>query len=120
MIRALRYLFLAALAVVLIVLSLANRAPVSLRVLPPEAGEFLGFSWTIELPLFLVILGGMLLGLLVGFVWEWLREARLRRTAVRATRKADRLERELGALRTATKGPKDEVLALLDGPKAAR
>ena len=116
MIRLLRYLFLAVLALVLIALALANRDAVALRVLPPEAGDFLGFSWTVQLPLFLVIFAGILLGLLIGFVWEWLREHKIRSTATRATRKATRLEGEVERLRERAQGPKDEVLALLEKP----
>ena len=71
MIRALRLLFLGLLAVVLIGLALANRQIVTLRVLPLEAGSFLGWDWAVQVPLFLVILAGVLLGLLIGFVWEW-------------------------------------------------
>lgn len=114
MIRALRYLFLAALAVVMIALALSNRAPVELRALPPEAGAFLGVDWAVQVPLFLVILGGVLLGLLIGFVWEWMREHRLRAEAAQTRREAERLSREVKKLRQDTQGPQDDVLALLD------
>jgi len=118
MIKALRLLFLAALAVVLIALALANGEIVTLRALPPEAGDFLGFSWSVHLPLYLVIFAGILIGLLIGFVWEWLRERRIRVGHAQATRKAAHLEREVDRLKTKAEGPKDEVLALLDAPKA--
>lgn len=118
MIKALRLLFLAALAVVLIALALANGEIVTLRALPPEAGDFLGFSWSVHLPLYLVIFAGILVGLLIGFVWEWLRERRIRVGHAQATRKAAHLEREVDRLKTKAEGPKDEVLALLDAPKA--
>lgn len=116
MMRALRLLFLGLLAVILIALALANRDIVTLRVLPAEAGSFLGMDWAVQVPLFLVILAGVILGLLIGFVWEWMREARLRRTAVRSTRKAAKLEAEVKSLRQEKEGPKDDVLALLEQP----
>ncbi|MCE5974232.1 LapA family protein [Sinirhodobacter sp. WL0062] len=116
MFRILRLLFLASLALVLIVLALANREVVTLRLLPPEAGEFLGLTWGMQVPLFLVIFAGILLGLLVGFVWEWMREYRIRSTAVKATRKAAYLEGEVDRLREKTQGPQDDVLALLEKP----
>ena len=118
MIKALRLLFLAVLAVVLIALALANGEIVTLRVLPPEAGAFMGFSWSVQLPLYLVIFAGILIGLLIGFVWEWLRERRIRVGHAQATRKAAHLEREVDRLKTKAEGPKDDVLALLDAPKA--
>lgn len=116
MIKALRLLFLAALAVVLIALALANGEIVTLRALPPEAGDFLGFSWSVQLPLYLVIFAGILIGLLIGFVWEWLREHKIRSHAVKVSRKAAHLEREVDRLKTKAEGPKDEVLALLEAP----
>jgi len=119
MFKALRYLFLGVLAIVLIALALANRDIVTLRVLPPESGAFLGVSWAIQVPMFLVIFAGILLGLLIGFVWEWLREHKLRAGATKAMRKAQHLEREVGRLKAkAEPEPKDEVLALLDKPGA--
>nr|WP_295534328.1 LapA family protein [uncultured Thioclava sp.] len=114
--RALRLLFLGLLAILLIALALANRDIVTLRLLPNEAGSFLGYSWSLQMPLFLVVFAGVILGLLIGFVWEWIREAKLRRTASRATRKADKLEAEVKTLRHKSDGPKDDVLALLDSP----
>lgn len=116
MFRLLRLAFLGLLALVLIALALANREIVTLRVLPPEAGEFLGFSWAVQMPLFLVIFAGILIGLLIGFVWEWMREYRIRSTAAQATRKAAHLEREVDRLKAKSEGPKDEILALLDKP----
>ncbi len=120
MFRALRTAFLAVLALVLIALALANRETVTLRILPPEAGDFLGFSWSVHLPLFLVIFAGIVLGLLIGFVWEWMREYRIRTTATRQAREVTRLKREVSRLATQKHGPKDEVLALLEEPGRKR
>ena len=114
MFRALRLIFLAALAVVLISLALANRDIVTLRALPPNAADFLGVSWSIDVPLFAVVFAGILLGLLVGFVWEWMREYKLRQTASTASRKVQHLERAVSRLKAKSEGPKDEVLALMD------
>ncbi len=114
MFRALRLLFLAAVAVVLIALAMANRDVVTLRALPADAGDFLGYSWSIQVPLFAVVFAGILLGLLVGFVWEWMREYKLRQTASTASRKVQHLEREVNRLKAKTEGPKDDVLALMD------
>jgi lipopolysaccharide assembly protein A len=52
---------------------------------------------------------------LIGFVWEWFREAGHRATASQKSREVARLERELAVLKDATSvPPKDEVLALLE------
>lgn len=64
--RYIRYLFLATFAVGLVTLSMANRGMVTLNLLPAELSGFLGFSWSITLPLFLVILLGIILGRRLG------------------------------------------------------
>lgn len=118
MIRSLRYVMLAALGIVLLAVALANRAPVEVQALPPDMAVFLGLDLSIEVPLFLVIFGGIVAGLLIGFVWEWVRETKHRTTASVKSRQVARLERELALLREEKDGPQDEVLALLDRPKA--
>ena len=118
MIRSLRYLFLAALGLVLLTVALANRAPVTLKALPEDLAAFTGFAWQIELPLFMVIFGGIIAGLLIGFVWEWFREMKHRSTANRKTREVARLERELAVMKDNQSVPKDDILAILDKPKA--
>ena len=115
MFRYLRYAFLVALALVLVTLALANRDAVVLRALPDSPATFLGFQWQVSLPLYAVIFGGILAGVLIGFVWEWLREARHRAEAARARKEAAVLSREVSRLRDKAAEPKDEVLALLEG-----
>lgn len=118
MIRYLRYLFLGALVVLLLTVALANRTPVVVKLLPPDLAALLGLDWQMELPLFLVIFGGIVAGLLLGFVWEWMREHKHRSAASTGSREVTRLQRELAVLRDANSvPPKDEVLALLDRPK---
>jgi lipopolysaccharide assembly protein A len=118
MIRYTRYLFLAALALVLLTVALANRAPVSVRLLPDDLAALTGLTWGMDLPLFLIIFAGIVAGVLIGFVWEWFREMKHRSTATVKSREVTRLERELAVLRDTSSVPKDEVLALLDAPKA--
>ena len=117
MIRYLRYLFLAALALGLVTVAMANRAPVLVKALPDDLAAFTGLSWQMELPLFVVIFGGIIAGLLIGFVWEWFREMKHRSTASKKTREVARLERELAVMKDSTSVPKDDVLALLNRPK---
>lgn len=115
MFRYLRYAFMALLGLSLIIVALANRDAVLLRLLPQEISEFAGVSFTVELPLFVVVFGGIIAGLLIGFVWEWLREARHRAAATRAQREAKSLEREVKRLKSDNGEEEDDVLALLNG-----
>ncbi len=117
MIRVLRYSLLLVLAVCLLVVALANRAPVTIKALPDNIAAFVGTGWQMELPLYVVIFGGIIAGILIGFVWEWLREHKHRSTATVKTREVAKLERELAVMRdTKPEAPKDDVLALLDAP----
>ena len=113
-----KYAFLALLAIVLITLAIANRGMVELKLLPLALTDLLGFQERITLPLYAVIFGSIIVGLLIGFVWEWLREWRIRRTAERRARELRVMERENARLRREkrTEQGEDEVLALLDEP----
>ena len=119
MIRYLRYLFLAALSLGLLTVAMANRAPVLVKALPDDVAAFTGLSaLQVELPLYLVIFGGIIAGLLIGFVWEWIRERKHRVIAKGKTREVSRLERELAVMKDSQSTPSDDVLALLDRPKS--
>lgn len=115
--RYIKYLFLASLAIVLVCVALANRAPVTLNSLPEGIAAIPGMGWmsySMELPLFIVIFGGIVAGLLIGFVWEWLREYKHRAEASRKGAEVKKLERELRRTKAQRDEGKDEVLALLD------
>ena len=115
MIRYLRLILLVLLGVALLVVALANRAPVSVRLLPDDMAALTGLTWAMDLPLFLVIFGSIIVGVLIGFVWEWFREHGHRATASTKSREVTRLERELAVLKdSASVPPKDDVLALLE------
>lgn len=118
MFRYLRYLTLAAVGLALLIVALANRTPVLLKAMPDDFAAFVGLTWQMELPVFVVLFGGIVIGVLVGFLWEWAREHKHRATASTKTREVSRLERELATMRDATSQPQDDVLALLDRPKA--
>ena len=114
MLKALRYILLALLAVVLLAVASANRELVTLRLLPPEMDAFLGLGRTLNLPLFLVIFASILAGLAIGVVWEWLRAANVRAEASLHKQKVGTLEREVNRLREVKAAPGDDVLALLE------
>lgn len=112
--RYVRYLCIAIFAVALISVALANRETVTLKVLPDEVAGWFAVTPSVDLPLFLVILGAIVAGLLVGFVWEWIREHGERAEKARLAREKRRLEREIARLKGKKHQGKDEVLALLD------
>jgi uncharacterized integral membrane protein len=94
-------------AVVLVALAVANRAPVDL-VLDP-----IGHRFVVSLPLFILILAAFAAGLLVGGFATWMRQGKWRKMARKSgreskdlRRQSDRLEQELQALQSAPRTPR--------------
>ncbi|MGH1331334.1 MAG: lipopolysaccharide assembly protein LapA domain-containing protein [Paracoccaceae bacterium] len=119
--RYLRYAFLAALAICLITVALANRGPVTLNLMPADLSALVGIAGSITVPLFVVIFAGIIAGVLIGFFWEWMREHKHRAAASNERREKERLKREMRRLRqsTAATNGDDEILALLEDKGAA-
>ncbi|MEM7718354.1 MAG: DUF1049 domain-containing protein [Pseudomonadota bacterium] len=119
MLRFIKYIVLFVIAVALIVVAMANRGPMTLRLLPEglmsaERAEALGLAMTLTMPGFLMVLCIFFTGLLFGFIWEWLREAKHRSTAKVERRERERLEKEVNKVAPPAKTG-DDVLAILDG-----
>jgi len=111
--RTLKILILGLALVVVVILCLANRGVVTLHLLPPGLDRVVRYS--IDMPLFVVILGAMLLGMVIGYLFEWLREHKHRRRASQKSQEAARLQRQVKQLRKDTGRPEDDVLALIGG-----
>ncbi|EAQ04458.1 hypothetical protein OB2597_09949 [Pseudooceanicola batsensis HTCC2597] len=112
--KYIRYLFLACLGLTLIAVALANRNIVELQLLPEGLARIVGLNPSTSLPLFVIIFFGVVAGLLIGFVWEWLREHKHRAEVNRKAKEVGKLEREVRKLKGEKHQGKDEVLALLD------
>ena len=112
--RTIRIFFVVILAIVLILVAAANRAPVTVGLLPETIAAFTGRAWTLTMPAFVALFLAMVFGVLVGLVWEWLREAHLRAESKTRAHDLARLQREVGDLRRTHAAPRDEVLAILD------
>lgn len=108
--RTIKLILLALILMAIVLLAVANRAPVTLRLLPEGLSGIA--QWTIVLPLYAVGLLSILTGLALGYILEWLREYKHRRRAAVKAREAAALDREVGRLRRET-GKGDDVLALL-------
>lgn len=114
MLRYFKYAVLAVIAVGLVSVSMANRQMVELKAMPDVFAEQLGGNFTLPLPLFIVIFAGIGLGLLIGYILEWLREYKQRAEAAAQRREMDRMRRELRRLKGKQNEGKDDVIALLD------
>lgn len=109
MLAFLKALILFPVAIVVVLLAVANRAPVVLSFDPFSRGQP---ELSVTLPLFALILGAVALGVVLGGVGAWLaagRERRERRVSARELNRlkaeADRLRAGLVQSRSALSGP---------------
>ena len=109
--RTLKLLVLGLILLAIVVLALANREVVTLHLLPEGMARVMPLS--IQLPLFVVSLLSIVVGMLLGYLLEWLREHKHRRRASQKSREAAQLNREVERLRKESGKPEDDVLALL-------
>lgn len=112
--RYIRLACIALFAIALILVGLANRQMVTLRLVPPELSDVAAVTPGLQMPLFVVILLSIATGLLVGIAGEWLREHKHRADAARRAREVSRLEQEVRRLKGEKHAGKDDVLALLE------
>ena len=110
--RTIKLILLALILIGVVVVALANRAPVTVQLLPGEMAA-LAPNAQVTLPLFLHGLIAILVGMVLGYLLEYLRETKHRRRASAHAREADRLHLEVSELRRTTNKPKDDVVALL-------
>jgi uncharacterized integral membrane protein len=109
--RTVKLVLLALILIGIVVLALANREPVTLHLLPEGMARLMPVSR--QMPLFVVILLSVVLGMVIGYLFEWLREHKHRRRASANAREAAKLGREVDRLRRQSGKPEDDVLALL-------
>ncbi len=118
--RYLKILFLVLVLVALLLLALANNDPVTVNLMPDPLAQAMGMANARTMPLFVLVLGSVLVGIIVGFIWEWLREYRYRAEAKTQRREAQRLNQEVAQMKGRSSDTQDDVLALLDDADAAR
>jgi uncharacterized integral membrane protein len=95
--RTIKMIVLGLLAVVLVLLGVANMAAVDLYLLPPAlAGERFSLK---SVPLAAAVLAAVLVGIIVGQVLEWFRERGQRRVAEEKRREIAQLRQEVSHLR---------------------
>ena len=111
--RLIRTLFLLCLATLLLLLSLANSEKVTLYFFPENFASLFEKQIALNIPLFLVFFSGIFIGLVIGFVWEWLREYKFRVEANLNEKRLSRAETELSEMH-AKDNKGDDVLTLLE------
>jgi len=99
--KAISVLILVPLAIVLVAFAVANRGNIVVSFDPFDA---LHPAYAVPVPLFALILGLVIAGVIIGGVAAWLRQSKWRRTARLAQARARELAAELDRLKRAT-GP---------------
>ena len=94
--RLILFVFTIPLAIILITLSVANRAPVMATIDPFNPGNpALSFS----VPLFVIVLAALILGVMLGSFLTWLNQGKYRSRAKLELNRADSIKREADALK---------------------
>ncbi|MEM9780908.1 MAG: LapA family protein [Pseudomonadota bacterium] len=105
--RLVRLAVVLAIAVSLVVLGVANMEPVTLRLLPESVtGNAPALP---DMPLSVVILAAMVLGFVIGEVFEWVRESKHRVEAANRGREVAQLKAENARLKTKLSDPKEDL-----------
>ncbi|NDR59498.1 LapA family protein [Aliiruegeria sabulilitoris] len=112
--RYIRYVLVGSIVAALVVVAMANRSFVTLTVLPEPLANLANWNFSIDLPLFIVALGGVAVGLLLGYLFEWIRESKHRSEVAKRQRQVKQLHREVSQLKAEKNKGKDDVLAILD------
>ena len=92
----LKALLLLPVAIVVVLLAVANRGPVTLS-LDPFSGEVPEVAFRV--PLYALLFGAVILGTLIGGIASWLAQGRHRRSRREAKREVGRLKAETERLR---------------------
>ena len=85
----------------------------NIRVLPSELEGFFGGGMIFSIPIFVLFLCGVIFGLFVGFVWEWIREMKHRSASSRKSKELAKVENELSQLKRESGQNEDEIMLLL-------
>jgi uncharacterized integral membrane protein len=100
-VRAIKAIILTIIAAALVLLAVANRQTVDLRLVPADLGLGIEQEFTISLPLYAVVLIALALGLCIGLVLEMARERKYHRAAAEKRRELGELRAELEQRRRA-------------------
>ena len=123
----LKWILLAPVAIIVILLAIANRHDATV-VFDPFAGQVAASSISVTLPLFIVLFAATMFGVLLGGCAVWFNQGRHRRMAKiartdaqRARAEADRLRAQLSSIPASTTATPagDALSALTNGRRAA-
>ena len=88
--RILSFLILVPLAILLVVFCVSNRGPVTVSLDPLGTMQ----QFTYSMPLFILMIGAVIVGLILGGTGTWLTQAHYRRKAWKRRNEIERLKRD--------------------------
>lgn len=112
MMRYIRYGIYAIIIILFLAISLSNTQPVN-ATLTPEWFPFIG-GLSVTLPFFIFVYVALFMGIALGYLIEYIREARIRRRGNRSQRELKKAQEEIKTLKKKTRQHDDDVLAILE------
>jgi uncharacterized membrane-anchored protein YhcB (DUF1043 family) len=85
---------------------------VDIRILPSELEGFFGDGMIFSIPIFVLFLCGVIFGLFVGFVREWIREMKHRSASSRKSKELAKVENELNQLKRDSEQQQNLIVVL--------
>ena len=99
---------------ILILFALSNNQTVEIRVLPDSFGGSSGLEANYSLPLFVILYAILMLGLILGIFFEFLRERKHRVNLKQAHKDIKLLQSEMEKLKSIDLNGDSEILNLID------
>ncbi len=112
--RFIKQVLLTIILIAIAIMAVANRQLVTLQLVPEPLEGLLPIGNQYTLPLFVVLIAAVVLGMFIGYLVEYLRERKHRRTATRSQREVSKLEGEVAKLKKKAGEEDDDILALLN------
>ena len=110
----LKFLIWTLVGLILILFALSNNQTVEIHVLPDSFGGSSGLEANYSLPLFVILYAILTLGLILGILFEFLRERKHRVNLKQAHKDIKLLQSEMEKLKSSNLGSDSEILNLID------
>ena len=112
--KYLKLLILTIVGIILIIFAISNNQIIEVRILPDNFGGFVGLKPIYSLPFFVILYPTLVLGLLLGFFFEYFRERKYRVKLKQANKDIKFLQSEKKKLKSKTSDGDSEILNLID------
>ena len=112
--KYIKFLILTIVGIVLIIFAISNNQIIEVRILPDNFGGVFGLKSIYSLPFFVILYPTLVLGLLLGFFFEYFRERKYRVKLKQANKDIKFLQSEKKKLKSRNSDGDSEILNLID------